>query len=160
VNAYEIQLPPGIVISPIFDVADLFPYTANPEEEDRTTWPTQNTQDGGETWMRQMPYVQPPEIKSILDTQVAKRTWWKEYLQYLVKWKNRPIEDSLWLDARQIEQAGSSVKKLMDQSHDFFLPREPDVGASKMEVVLTNCFFFMLVCQSRVEYFVYFQFQY
>lgn len=30
-NAYELQLPPGIAISLIFNVADLFPYTANLE---------------------------------------------------------------------------------------------------------------------------------
>ena len=79
-----------------------------------------------------MPYVQPLEIKRILDTQVVKRTQRKEYMQYLVKWKNLPIEDSSWLDARQIEQTGTSVEKLMDQSHDFFLPQEPDAGASSL----------------------------
>lgn len=31
-NAYEMQLPLGIGISPIFNVADLFTYTANLEE--------------------------------------------------------------------------------------------------------------------------------
>jgi len=112
----------------------LFPYTADLEEEeeekDRTTRSTWNTQDGGEACKRQMPYVQPPKIESTLDTQVAKRPRWKEYLQYLGKWKNHPIEDSSWLDAREIEKTSSSVKKLMDQSHDFFLPWEPDVGAS------------------------------
>lgn len=82
--------------------------------------PTRNTQDGRETWMRQMPYAQPLEIESILDTEVAKQTRRKEYLQSLVKWKNRPIEDSSWLDAKQIEQTGSSVEQLMDRSHDFF----------------------------------------
>ena len=69
-----------------------------------------------------MPYVQPPKIESILNTQVVKQTRRKEYVQYLVKWKNRPIEDSSWLDARQIEQTGSSVEELMDRSHDFLLP--------------------------------------
>ncbi len=105
---------------------------ADPEEkeEDGTMRPTRNTQDGGEAWKRQMPYVQTTKIESILDTQVAKQTRRKEYLQYLVKWKNRPIEDSSWLDARQIEQTGSSVKKLMDQSHDFLLPWESDARAS------------------------------
>lgn len=67
-NAYEIQLPLGIGISPIFNVVALFPYTTNLEEEDKTTRPTWDTQDGSETWMRQMPYVQPPEVESILDT--------------------------------------------------------------------------------------------
>lgn len=49
-NAYELHLPPGIGISPIFNVANLFPYTADPEEGDeaRTTRLKWNTQDGGE----------------------------------------------------------------------------------------------------------------
>lgn len=38
----------------------------------------------------------------------------------------RSIEDSSWLDARKIEQTGTSVEKLMGQSHDLFFPREPD----------------------------------
>eukprot|EP00253_Pinus_taeda_P002905 PITA_02905 len=101
-NAYELQLPPGIGISPICNVVDLFPYTTSPEEGS-TARPTWDIQEGSDTCMRQMPYAQPLEIERILDTQVAKRTRQKEYLQYLVKWKNRPIEDSSWLNTRQIE---------------------------------------------------------
>lgn len=77
-----------------------------------------------------MPSAQLLEIKGILNTQVARQTRKKEYLQYLVKWKNWPIEDSLWLDVGQIQRAGYSIKQLMDRSHDFLLPQEPDVGAS------------------------------
>lgn len=96
-NAYELQLPPGIGISPIFNVVDLFPYTASPEG-DSSTHPKWDTQEESSSWMRQMTLAQPLEIEGILDTQVARRTWRKEYLQYLIKWKNRPIEDNLWLD--------------------------------------------------------------
>ena len=97
-NAYELQLPPGIGISPIFNVADMFPYTVG-SEDDATVRPERDTKFEESSWMRQMPTAHPLEIDSILDTQVAKRARRKEYLRYLVKWKNRPIEDSSWLDA-------------------------------------------------------------
>eukprot|EP00253_Pinus_taeda_P002939 PITA_02939 len=67
------ELPLGIRISPIFNVADQFTYTADPEE-DSIAWPTRDTQDESKTWMRQMPFVQPLEIERILDTRVVKRT--------------------------------------------------------------------------------------
>lgn len=128
-NAYELQLPPGIGISPIFNVADLFPYIANPED-DNTSRPTWDTQEGRDTWMRQMPSAQALEIERILDTQVAKQTRQKECLQYLVKWKNCPIEDRSWLDVGQIQWASYSFEELMDWSHEFFLPWGPNAGAS------------------------------
>ena len=77
-----------------------------------------------------MPSAQSHEIEGILSTQVAKKTRRNEYLQYLVKWRDRPMEDNSWLDAMQIQKAGYSVEELMEWSHDFLLPREPDAGAS------------------------------
>ena len=92
-NAYEIQLPPRVGITPIFIVADLFPYIASLGDEEATRR-ERNTTDEEDLWLKQMPAAQPLEIEGILDTQVAKRTRRKDYLQYLVKWKNCPIEDS------------------------------------------------------------------
>ena len=102
-------------------MVDLFPYTASPEDEEATR-PERNTLDEEDFWLRQMPTTQPLEIEGILDTQVAKRTRRKDYLQYLVKWKNRPIEVSSWLDATQIKKTGYLVDELMERSHDFLLP--------------------------------------
>ena len=42
VNVYELSLPLGFGISPIFNVVDLFPYTAN-LEDDSTTRPEWDT---------------------------------------------------------------------------------------------------------------------
>ena len=111
-NSYEIQLPPDIGISPIFNVVDLFPYTTQ-AEEDSVVWPEWDTQVGDSSWMRHMPSAQSHEIEGIHNTQVAKKTRRKEYLQYLVKWRDRPMEDSSWLDAPQIPKAGYSVEELM-----------------------------------------------
>ena len=77
-----------------------------------------------------MPLAQPLEIEGILDTEVARWTRKKEYVQYLVKWKNHPIEDSLWLDVGLIQHVVYSIEELMDWSHEFLLPKEPDAGAS------------------------------
>lgn len=51
-------------------------------------------------------------------------------MHYLVKSKNCVIEDSSWLDAWHIAKKGTLVEKLMGRSHDLFLPRELDAGAS------------------------------
>jgi len=53
-NSYELQLPPDIGISPIFNMADLFPYTASPKD-DNLAQPNWDTQKGSSSLMRQMP---------------------------------------------------------------------------------------------------------
>ena len=67
VNVDELQLPPGIGISPIFNVADLYPYTATDEEDssETRTWDTEKEND---SWIKQMPPAKPLEIEHILDT--------------------------------------------------------------------------------------------
>jgi hypothetical protein len=44
-------------------------------------------------------------VEKILDIKVVRKTWRKEYLEYLVKWKNHPIEDSTWMNVAYLMQA-------------------------------------------------------
>ena len=75
-NAYELEMPTGVFISPMFNVEHLYPYVAGDtgtfaEGED----PTEDLQ-----WVRHMPMAQPLEVEAILYTKVVKRTRKKDYL--------------------------------------------------------------------------------
>jgi hypothetical protein len=83
VNAYEIELPNGIGISPIFNISYLYPY------KDKEAG-TGNEQPEVQ-WTKQMPIVENPQMECILDKRVSKKTKRKKYFEYLVKWKGHII---------------------------------------------------------------------
>jgi hypothetical protein len=111
-NDNEIELPDGIGISPIFNMADLYPYSAG-EAETRTEEPIIQ-------WMKQMLVVEKPHMECILDKRVCKKTRRKEYYEYLVKWKNHPVEDASWETEAEILKHGYTMQELMDRSHEIF----------------------------------------
>jgi hypothetical protein len=87
-NAYEIELPDGIEISPIFNISYLYPY------KDEETG-TKNEQPMIQ-WTKKMPVADKPQMECILDKRVNKKTKRQKYFEYLVKWKGHPVEDANW----------------------------------------------------------------
>jgi hypothetical protein len=107
-NAYGIELPDGIGISPIFNISDLYPYRAR-EIETRDEQPVIQ-------WTKQMPVVEKPLMECILDKRVGKRTRRKEYFEYLVKWQDHLVEDASWENEVEIHKHGHTMEELMDRS--------------------------------------------
>ena len=77
-------------ISPIFNSADLYKYH---ESEDEVV-----VSDD-------YPKKQTEEVDHILDQRVGKSTRGKDYYEYLVKWKNKPIEDASWISQFELDSA-------------------------------------------------------
>jgi hypothetical protein len=75
-NAYEIELPNGIGVSPIFNVSYLYPYKA--EEEVDSEQPEVK-------WTKQMSVAEKPQMESILNKKVSKRTRRNEYFEYMMQ---------------------------------------------------------------------------
>jgi hypothetical protein len=107
-NAYEIELPDGVEISPIFNVMDLYPYRA---EESGAEDEKEEIQ-----WTKQIPVVEKPQMESIIDKRIRKKTRRKEYFEYLVKGKGHPVEDASWEDEATIQKHGQTLQELMNRS--------------------------------------------
>ena len=66
-------------------------------------------------WEKHMPMENSLEAKNILDTRLAKKTRGREYLDYLVKWKECPKEDATWMNVADIEKKDYSIEELMNR---------------------------------------------
>ena len=100
-NAYDIELPDDVAISPIFNVTDLYPYRMDDTEGSIEQEKIQ--------WEKQIPIAKKPQMENIIDQRIGKKTKRKNYFEYLVKWKGHPIEDSSWENEVAIQNHGRSV---------------------------------------------------
>lgn len=74
-------------ISPIFNVADLYKYHEYGDEMiESSNYPKRRID----------------EIEHSLDQTIGKSTRGKDYFEYLVKWKDMPIEDVAWISQSKL----------------------------------------------------------
>ena len=73
-NAYEVELPDGIHISPIFNIVDLTEYHDDGVDKDLTLEPCP------------IPTSKKEEIEEIPDSRVGRSTKNRQYEEYLAKW--------------------------------------------------------------------------
>ena len=91
-NAYEVELPTELNISPIFNISDLTEYYEGGDGDEV----------GEEHWSVPATSLVTKEIEEILDNHVEKGTRNKTYEKYLVKWKGKLVKDSSWIEKEKV----------------------------------------------------------
>ena len=76
-NAYEVELPSELNISPVFNISDLTEYHEGGVEDEITA----------AQWSIPAGSSDTKEIEDILDSRVGRSTRNRTYEEYLVKWK-------------------------------------------------------------------------
>jgi len=123
-NAYEIELLEGIGISPIFNVAYVYPYKGTREEiQEESIEEEVHTLN----WKEQILETKKKDVEAILEERVIKKSKGQTYYHYLFKWKGKLVEDASWMTIAKLQKFNAYPEILMDQS---LLLWDFDAGAS------------------------------
>lgn len=102
-NAYKIELPNNLAISPIFNIQDLVKYKGpNVMEEEHIIEVDKNIPEIS------IPLQTKPQAEKVLDSRVKKKTRHGIYMEHLVKWKNQPESEATWVAEHEFKKRGIS----------------------------------------------------
>ncbi|KAK3038362.1 hypothetical protein RJ639_031458 [Escallonia herrerae] len=90
-NAYEVELPRGLVISPIFNVADIYTFHGDTHDE---------LGDVGAKTSSEVCTKQKDRVERVIDVREIK-TRAGAYLRFLVKWAGQPDYENSWLSEEE-----------------------------------------------------------
>ena len=88
-NAYKIELPSDLGISPIFNVQDLVEF--------KGTLPQISPGIQEDIGPATTPKVTKLEAEKLLDSRVKKTTRHKVYMEHLIKWKEKLVSEATWV---------------------------------------------------------------
>ena len=122
-NAYEVELPSGFDISPVFNISDLYTFHGDDtsvEQEDEVDW------------THTVPIKQREAVGQILDKKTM-QTRQGNYNKYLVQWEGLAPTDSTWITERELQQLDAPKwKQFKDQNSQelrSFQAGEDDTGS-------------------------------
>ena len=78
-NAYEIELPSDLQISPIFNVSYLYPFRDAGIQKDGIT---SDGDDSSIDWQGKIPHKEQPQIEAILYKRILRKSRNKTFFQY------------------------------------------------------------------------------
>ena len=89
-NAYKVDLPNDLSISPIINVVDLVKFKGPLTEMDRN-----NKEVGKDVEPNVLPPKMQLEVDKVLGSRIKKTTRHKVYMEHLIKWKHKPSQRQL-----------------------------------------------------------------
>ncbi|GAV80013.1 Chromo domain-containing protein [Cephalotus follicularis] len=98
-NAYEVELPDDLQISPIFNVAYLFDFhgfTDNDQGEE------------ARGWAEQLP-KKPKEAIEVIDMKKAHSRRGHSYRRFLVKWLGKTSIESTWISKKKLKRVDPAI---------------------------------------------------
>jgi hypothetical protein len=121
-NAYMLELPPEMGISPIFNIEDLAAYK-EPDASENTSAENSDPFSISDfsSLTPLLPRPRPKEkdiVEDILDDQIVS-TRQGGYHKFLVKWKNRPASDSTWITKEDLQRIDPDI---LERYYSFISP--------------------------------------